>query len=61
MAGDVRVTNFPEPSAKERVAYDLMMFLMRSGVKSPDGDKRKFYLDLYAECIQATSGHRLVS
>ena len=60
MAEQTTATNWPDSGSKERVAYDLMMFLVRSGVKSPEGDKRKFYLDFYAECLQATNGHRRV-
>jgi hypothetical protein len=42
-----------------RVAFDLMMYLQRSGVTTPQGqDKRKFVLDLFAECHTAARGRR---
>lgn len=65
MAEDVKVTNWPEDSAKERVAYDLMRNVMAAegkyeGAKADSGNKpdRKYLLDLYRECLVATKGHR---
>lgn len=48
-----------EAGSTARVAFDLMTYLQRSGVKTPEGqDKRKFVLDLYAECHTAARGRR---
>jgi hypothetical protein len=54
----VRISNFPSSSSKERVAWDL--FNNISSVERQEGQKRgrKEILDLYAECLQATSGLR---
>lgn len=61
MAESVTVTNFPDSGSPSRVAYDMMTYMQRSGVKTPEGqDKRKFILDLYAECLDATNGRRRV-
>jgi len=61
MADSVNVANFPESGSPARVAFELMTYLQRSGVKTPEGqDKRKFVLDLYAECIDAAKGRRSV-
>lgn len=59
MADDVRITNLPDSGSPARVAFDLLLFLNRSGVNAPAGqDRRAFVLDLYAECLNATAGHR---
>lgn len=48
-----------EAGSTARVALDLMVYLQRSGVTAPQGqDKRKFVLDLYAECHTAARGRR---
>ncbi|MFC5371391.1 hypothetical protein ACFPIF_02430 [Brevundimonas faecalis] len=61
MAEDVNVSNFPDSGSPARVAYDFMRYLNRSGVKpEAGGDMRKFLLDLYAECLDATNGYRKV-
>ncbi|WP_292229488.1 hypothetical protein [Brevundimonas sp.] len=65
MADDVRITNLPQSSAKERVAYDLCRDVMTAEGKSlgaPEGSTkradRKYLLDLYAECLVAASDRR---
>lgn len=60
MADDIKVSNFPDSGSQARVAYDLMKYLVNSGVRSEDEaaeGKRKFYLDLYAECLRTTGGY----
>jgi hypothetical protein len=65
MADDVRITNFPESTARERVAFDLYrevfnaegktLGVAEGNARRPD---RKYILDLYAECLAATRGLR---
>lgn len=65
MADDVKVTNFPDPSSKERVAYDLYRDVMMAegknlGAAEGTGKRpdRKYLLDLYAECLRAAKDRR---
>lgn len=59
MADSVNVANFPDSGSPARVAYDLMVYLQRSGVTTPQGqDKTTFVLNLYAECLKAANGYR---
>lgn len=61
MADDrMRITNFPDGGSAERVAYDLYNQVR---VLIPEGEGRtiKEHLDLYAECLQATTHQRLIS
>jgi hypothetical protein len=62
MADDVRVTNFPESGSRERVAYDLAnrVWGMEHLGKGPSPNARKEFLDLYAECLEASYGGRRV-
>lgn len=54
MADQVRITNLPDGGSKERVAYDLARWINSDG-KARD---QKAILDLYAECLSATSDRR---
>ena len=48
-------------ASKESVAHTLTIKLAKAeGLISTDPDYRKKYLDLYAECLYATSGYRSV-
>lgn len=50
---DIRV----ESSSKERVAFDLMSYIVSNG--HPINDKEDI-LDLYAECLIATMDRRVI-
>lgn len=51
-----RVTNFPDSGSAERVAFDLMTRIaIHGGNKKMTRDEA---LDLYADCLYATSGQR---
>ena len=54
-------TIMPEKSGSpERVAFDLAMFMWKLDVfPHPQNERKKRLLDLYAECLDATSGNRL--
>lgn len=54
----VRITNLPDTSAKERVAFDLMQKVLSEEYESVPAPDRKHILDLYAECLYAASGYR---
>ena len=54
----VRITDFPTASAKERVAFDLMEKVLSEEYTSTRKLDRKQILDLYSECLFATSGFR---
>ncbi|WP_145915878.1 hypothetical protein [Brevundimonas naejangsanensis] len=65
MADDVRITNLPQSSAQERVAYDLYKDVMiaegkQLGAAEGSGKRpdRKYLLDLYAECLKAAKDYR---
>jgi hypothetical protein len=61
MAESVRVTNMPESGSRERVAYELW-YLLRSELPRAEGEgKIKRSLDLYAECLDATTDRRTVA
>lgn len=61
MADSVNVANFPDSGSPARVAFDLMKYMQHSGIKTSEGqDKRKFILDLYAECLNAAQDRRSV-
>lgn len=54
----VRVSNMPESGSPARVAYELWC-LLRSELPRLDGEaKIARSLDLYAECLEATSHQR---
>lgn len=54
----VRVSNFPPSSSKERIALELYVEVSRIEHQDRQKRTRKEILDLYAECLQATSGLR---
>lgn len=63
MADDVKVTNWPEDGSKARVAFELMRIVMNAekqyeNTNTGTRPDRKYLLDLYAECLTATKGHR---
>jgi len=61
MSDDVRVTNWPSADTKEEVALQLLKLVARAEERPVLGDTdvldRKYILDLYAECLQATGGY----
>lgn len=51
-----------EENAPARVAWEMTKYLAgQDGLrpKNESPETRKYYLDLYAECLQAANGHRL--
>lgn len=65
MSDVVRITNLPEPSSKELIAYKLYLDVMtaedkniHAAVGNPSRPDRKYLLDLYVACIRATDGLR---
>ncbi|MCA3696499.1 hypothetical protein [Aquidulcibacter sp.] len=57
----VKISSLPPSSSKERVAYDLYIDVLRVEYKDGQKRSRKELLDLYAECLHATSGYREIS
>lgn len=59
VADAVKIANLPDSGSPERVAFDLMKWLQNTVDKSAGKEALKAaYLDLYAECLQATRGGR---
>lgn len=59
MAEDVRIQTLPDSGSPARVAYNLTHEIMNQERDSRQGKPdRKYTLDLYAECLEATQGHR---
>lgn len=60
MAESVNVTNWPDSGSNERVAYDMMKYLRE--MIEPEGEgkaaRKKAFLNLYVDCLNATRGHR---
>lgn len=56
MSDKVEIKSF----SKEKVAYDLMILISNSGFHKPsqEENKKDAILDLYAECLHATSNNR---
>lgn len=54
----VKLSDLPLSSAKERVAFDLFITVKNAEHLEGKTLKRKDLLDLYAECLQATTGYR---
>ena len=64
MSENTKITNPIEikDNSKERVAYDLMVYISYDEKKQGDKNKdRKYWLTLYAQCLKATSGYPLES
>lgn len=55
---NVRISNIPQASSKERVAFDLYLEVSRAEAQDVKKRTRKDILDLYAECLHATLGYR---
>ena len=53
---NVRVSGFTDSGSRERVAFDLMARITNGEPTAYIG--KKAILDLYAECMYASSGHR---
>lgn len=56
----IRLSNIPPTLAKERVAYDLYIDVLRVEKSQNEERTRKYLLDLFAECLQATNGYRTI-
>lgn len=56
----IRLTNIPPALAKERVAYDLYLDIVRAEQSESGKRTRKYLLDLYAECLHTTNGYRTI-
>ena len=56
----IRLSNIPPTLAKERVAYDLYIDVLRVEKSQSEERTRKYLLDLYAECLHATNGYRSI-
>lgn len=54
----VRVSNLPDSGSPERVAKDLLNLIRAN--QSGKYTTKDSILDLYAECLNATSGHRKI-
>jgi hypothetical protein len=61
MAEDVKVTNLHDSGSPARVALELARLIndyeYGYGSKPPE-NPREYWLDLYADCLWATRGHR---
>lgn len=54
-----RITNLSEGGSPERVAFDMFKYLRNLAPDANEKSARKdALLDLYAECLYATKGHR---
>lgn len=56
----VRITNFPDSGSAERVAYDLMQYIISYADEFGETRTRDKILDLYAACLDATHDRRHV-
>lgn len=55
---NVRVTNFPESSSYQRVALDLVKYVLDHSTEARETKTPDEILDLYHKCLDATYGRR---